>query len=134
MKKLLLDKVWDGIVGYMDDDIREKVHFELAPCTNLEFFHRYLELDPEFPLDEFPGLEEELDAIWNTKYWVDLDYMSDGKHFALRECGTNDEVLVGWWEDLGIDDPIGNPDPMYQDKLDKYIEEELGFLPDYEIN
>lgn len=24
---------WDAIVNLMDDDIREKVHFEMAPCT-----------------------------------------------------------------------------------------------------
>ena len=32
----------------MDDDIREQVHGELAPCTPEEFLKRYLELDPEF--------------------------------------------------------------------------------------
>lgn len=32
----------------MDEEIREKVHFELAPCTDKEFLSRYLELDPDF--------------------------------------------------------------------------------------
>lgn len=32
----------------MDDDIRERVAFELAPCTNEEFLKRYLELAPDF--------------------------------------------------------------------------------------
>lgn len=40
--------LWDAIVVYMDDDKREAVHFELAPCTEREFLERYLELDPEF--------------------------------------------------------------------------------------
>lgn len=35
----------DALVSYMDDDIREKVHLELAPCTNEEFLIRYMELD-----------------------------------------------------------------------------------------
>lgn len=39
---------WDAIVNYMDDDIRERVHNELAPCTNKEFLDRYLELDEDF--------------------------------------------------------------------------------------
>lgn len=39
---------WDMIVGYMDDETREQVHFELAPCTNEEFINRYFELDPQF--------------------------------------------------------------------------------------
>jgi hypothetical protein len=46
---------WDQIVELMNDDIREAVHAELAPCTNTEFLERYLELDPDFQatLDQF---------------------------------------------------------------------------------
>ena len=35
-------------MSYMDDEIREAVHAELAPCSEHEFLKRYLELDPEF--------------------------------------------------------------------------------------
>ena len=38
----------DTIASYMDDDKREHVHFELAPCTCEEFIRRYLDLDPDF--------------------------------------------------------------------------------------
>lgn len=38
---------WDAIVGNMDDSIREFVHLELAPCTDITFLKRYLELAPE---------------------------------------------------------------------------------------
>lgn len=41
-------KLMDTIASYMDDEIRETVHFELAPCTPEEFLLRYLELDPDF--------------------------------------------------------------------------------------
>lgn len=34
------------MVYYMDDDAREAAHRELAPCTDLEFLTRYLELAP----------------------------------------------------------------------------------------
>lgn len=37
-----------AIVGYMDDEVREQVHMELAPCTNEEFLKRYSELVPGF--------------------------------------------------------------------------------------
>ena len=37
----------DTIVNYMDDDTREDAHAELAPCTDLEFLTRYLEIAPE---------------------------------------------------------------------------------------
>jgi hypothetical protein len=33
----------DTIAHYMDDDIREAVHAEIAPCTELEFLAAYLE-------------------------------------------------------------------------------------------
>lgn len=38
---------WEALSGMMDDDIRERVHGELAPCTNVEFLARYLELSPD---------------------------------------------------------------------------------------
>ena len=38
----------DEIAGYMNDEIREQVHAELAPCTPEEFLIRYLQLDCEF--------------------------------------------------------------------------------------
>jgi hypothetical protein len=43
-----LDKYWEAIVNMMDDETRERVAFELAPCTNEEFLKRYLELAPDF--------------------------------------------------------------------------------------
>ena len=37
----------DTIANYMDDDTREAVYRELAPCTDAEFLTRYLELAAE---------------------------------------------------------------------------------------
>lgn len=34
----------ETLAEYMDDDIREVVHSELAPCSDAEFLNRYLEL------------------------------------------------------------------------------------------
>ena len=44
----LTEEVLDTIASYMDDDKRERVHFELAPCEPEEFLKRYLELDSDF--------------------------------------------------------------------------------------
>lgn len=33
---------WDAVVAIMDDDIREEVHRDLTPCTELEFLKEYL--------------------------------------------------------------------------------------------
>lgn len=43
-EKLLEDYDIRTLADYMHDDIREFVHNELAPCTDLEFVTRYLEL------------------------------------------------------------------------------------------
>ena len=39
--------LWETVVESMDAETREAVHSELAPCTNLAFLRRYLELAPE---------------------------------------------------------------------------------------
>lgn len=44
----ITQKDMDIIANYMNDDIREAVHSELAPCKPEEFLARYLELDPDF--------------------------------------------------------------------------------------
>ena len=57
MKKLsdVNQVMLDDIATYMVDEIREQVHYELAPCMPEEFLTRYLHLDPEFEelLSEF---------------------------------------------------------------------------------
>ena len=40
------ERLWQNLADMMDDDIREEVHAELAPCTEEEFLERYLELAP----------------------------------------------------------------------------------------
>lgn len=47
-EKKVLDSAMPVLAVMMDTDIREKVHHELAPCTNEEFINRYLEYDPAF--------------------------------------------------------------------------------------
>lgn len=44
----LTNKLIDTISTYMNDVIRERVHFELAPCRPEKFLKRYLELDSDF--------------------------------------------------------------------------------------
>lgn len=47
MTKITKSK-FETIASYMNDEIREQVHAELAPCTETEFLKRYLELDDNF--------------------------------------------------------------------------------------
>lgn len=44
----LTQELMDVIATYMDDEKRERVHFELAPCEPEEFLKRYIELAPDF--------------------------------------------------------------------------------------
>lgn len=51
----ITDSTMRMIADFMNDDIRETVHAELAPCTPEAFLRRYLILDPKFltVLNEF---------------------------------------------------------------------------------
>ena len=40
-------KQLDDVAIRLDDDIREQVNAELAPCTTLDFIRRYYDLDPD---------------------------------------------------------------------------------------
>jgi hypothetical protein len=44
MPEITRRNMWDVVVNMMDDDTREAVHADVAPCTELEFLVRYLEL------------------------------------------------------------------------------------------
>lgn len=44
MKSEQCSVTWDALVNLMDDDTREAVADELAPCTEFEFLARYLEV------------------------------------------------------------------------------------------
>ena len=47
MPEIVREGIWESIIEMMDDATREAVHAELAPCTELEFLKRYLEIAPE---------------------------------------------------------------------------------------
>lgn len=46
MPEILERNLWDAVANIMDDDTREEVSRELAPCTEAEFLARYLEVAP----------------------------------------------------------------------------------------
>ena len=39
--------LWDVVANMMDDDTREKVHSEFAPCTEEEFLNGYLAISED---------------------------------------------------------------------------------------
>ena len=42
MPEIIENNLWNVIVNMMDDEVREDVHADLAPCTELEFLAEYL--------------------------------------------------------------------------------------------
>ena len=36
--------LWDVVVAFMDDNVREKAHSLVAPCSELAFLKKYLEI------------------------------------------------------------------------------------------
>ena len=46
--KKITQEDMDVIGSYMNDEIREDLHADLAPCTPEEFLNAYLERDPDF--------------------------------------------------------------------------------------
>lgn len=131
------EKLWNTIASYMDDDIREDVHGDLAPCSEGEFLVEYLRRDPDFEV----LLKSEFGITMEEYYWIDLDYhacavpafaLIKGYRDADGEKLRATEDIVFWetYENIGVFDD----DDMWQSKVEKVIIEELGFLPDYEIN
>jgi hypothetical protein len=63
---------WDTIVSYMDDDIREQIHGELAPCTEEAFWARYVELDPENEILDIVSPANNIGLKWEN--YIQIDY------------------------------------------------------------
>lgn len=62
---------YDTIVGYMDDEIRERVHSYMAPCSNEEFLIEYCVQDRNF--EELLKAEFSID-MWDYPVFVNKIY------------------------------------------------------------
>lgn len=58
---MISDEVMEMLEIYMDDELREKAHYNVAPCTNDEFLKEYCKLDVTFT--EFVQKEFGLDLM-----------------------------------------------------------------------
>ena len=67
---------WDAIISYMNDDLREEVHAELAPCSPKDFLARYLEIDPDFQdlLDDEFSPEYVRAALVDKPHYLPIDW------------------------------------------------------------
>lgn len=56
MYNAITESQLDDLAQYMDDDIRERIHSELAPCEPSAFWARYVELVGEDTAEEIASL------------------------------------------------------------------------------
>lgn len=80
----IMDEDMRNIATYMDDEIREELHGELAPCEHEEFIAAYLERDEDF--EEL--LEQEFDFEQIAKYEVIKTIQGD----EFTDLETNDRM------------------------------------------
>lgn len=52
-EEIIDENLYDAAVNLMDDQIREELHNELAPCSNLEFLEAYCKKHKEKFGEEF---------------------------------------------------------------------------------
>lgn len=52
-KEIIENGYYDAAVNLMDDEIREELHNEIAPCSDLEFLEAYMKAHEEKFGEEF---------------------------------------------------------------------------------
>lgn len=102
---VLEQDLMDTIASYMDDDIREDLHFRIAPCSPDLFLREYTKRDPDFVdllKSEF-SIEMELDTRELAEKVVDC--LSDGYDDEENRDET-EKLLYDSLSQLDSNDPI----------------------------
>ena len=152
-------KVYDTIYEYIDE-----VGYENYKNININFYKKYAGygisgneeagffilyirgeivavIDDATLKDVWNYIRERSDNI-PIYYWLDTDYhhvIFNEKKFALirgeldingkKDRETEEVICVGRYDELDDEDCLNE-----FDAIDKYIEESLGFLPEYSVN
>lgn len=127
----------DNIASYMDDEIREELHAELAPCEPEEFLKRYIEEDSDF----LEILQNEFDFVGDEKvYWKvyaqcitvpkRINRISEKEAFEIirNESFENEdyEASVKWnWELEDPEDELGGYTQESCDSFYSHVTERL---------
>lgn len=95
----------------MNDSLREKVHAELAPCTNDQFVQRYCQLDPSFADTMYGEFNIDMNDIHQEKnIEVMLSPASRAKN-ELRDALMGDqESFIALLKEYGKDCALDNFD------------------------
>lgn len=66
---------YDEAVAYMDNEIREELHAEMAPCTNQEFFDEYIKRhEAKYEEDFADTYCYVMDGEYVNGIWEDVEY------------------------------------------------------------
>lgn len=115
-------------VQYMDDEIREDLHMEMAPCTEQEFFDAYVKRHAE----KFDG--EDFVENFGLASTVHIEWLSDEELIkAAEECNENSLAWIRelyWNHDLEMDEVwkeerMEDPQELL-DYIKEYISKEGG--------
>lgn len=102
---ILKQDLMDTIASYMDDDIREDLHFMIAPCSPDLFLREYTKRNPDFVdllKSEF-SIEMELDTRELAEKVVDC--LSDGYDDEENRDET-ENLLYDILSQISNDNPI----------------------------
>ena len=102
---ILKQDLMDTIASYMDDDIREDLHFRIAPCSPDLFLREYTKRDPDFVdllKSEF-NIEMELDTRELAEKVVNC--LSDGYDDEENRDET-ENLLYDSLSQISNDNPI----------------------------
>jgi len=104
MKKLVTisNELMNSIASYMDDDLREQIHFAVAPCSNEVFITEYYNTAS-------PELKEALEDILFEDFSIDI---ADIIYSAYYQVYNNLTITEEDLEELQADYNIINILPM----------------------
>lgn len=102
---ILKQDLMDTIASYMDDDIREDLHFRIAPCSPDLFLREYTKRDPGFV--DLLKSEFSIEMELNTRELVEkvVDCLSDGYDDEENRDET-ENLLYDSLSQIGNDNPI----------------------------
>ncbi len=102
---ILKQDLMDTIASYMDDDIREDLHFRIAPCSPDLFLREYTKRDPGFV--DLLKSEFSIEMELNTRELVEkvVDCLSDGYDDEENRDET-ENLLYDSLSQISNDNPI----------------------------
>lgn len=93
---IVSDEKMAVIATYMNDEIREKVHNEIAPCTNELFllkYHEAIEEKEEFEEMLYTEFNVQMVDVWYDNYLKECANDCDGIMNELQGTIVNSEIL-----------------------------------------